>query len=1495
MSGSTVGGVLGAVVGLSFGNPQLGWMIGSMIGGVVAPEKIHGPKLTDARSQTAQDGVPRTYGYGTFPCTGNLIWVDPTIHEHKKKEKGKGGPTQITYTYTRSYAIAVCRGPIEGYLIIKRNGKIVYDARTDAELSAIGFTSEQIAETRAAQSKFEQVATFYYGDETQTADATITAVKGVGNVPAYRGTAYIVVTDDDVTELQGAVPQYEFVVRECGTTTQTGGGVVEGWRWLGTGQTAAGLRASVRPMGTDMAWTGSSDTEVIPLNTTASRGVQRYGNKMFAIINNGACRVADVSDITTWSAGPTGLSLAIFDLGHTSVFGGKLWVAAGGSGLASISSPSDAAFVIDSSMLASFGAAFYRHANGVTGYGTNVLAMNGYGRFVRSSDSGATWAAGADIFGTGNRFYTSYGAMDVNPSDGRVVVAGGEAGLRAAYSDNNGASFADCTLPASTGVIGNQVKYCGNNRWLIACRSPSGTMGGLYKSTDNGATFTAVTLPVALGFWIQSKQNIAVDSLTGRVVIAGEQVGPETPRYYYSDDLISWTEISRTGTDVTGIADVYPPGSYTPPTGTELPDAPGWYFDPQAGFNGGSAVSIEGCDLTLDEIVAAECAQRDVTAIDVSQLTDAVLGFRVSTETSPQTNIQSLQSGFMFDGSEYDGVLHFPKRGGPTSFALTVDDLAARDGDQIEWERAQEAELLRKVTVGYIDPATTYTAATQDWERRTGTIQALGEGTMELPVVQDKDWAKQAAEKSLKVGWAETDTCRFSLTRAHSHLVPAQVGTLTDADGVTHRIRITRIEDDGGVRLVEAKRERSNTYNSNAQGAAGPNPGFPGSSLRGPTDAVVMNTPVLRDEDDKPGVYWAARGYLSGWQGAVLQVQRGSDWVTLGHVDAPANMGELLADLPAHAGDVDDTNTLAVKVNDDLASVTFHELLSEKNALAIVNADGTVEVVQVQTWTETAPGEWQGTTLIRGRLDTQRTLHATGSRVVVLDSSVRFAHLQGADLGKTLTFRAVSVGTNPDAAPTFTLTLATMESQREWQPYNVSATKDDDCQWRIDFIGRHRLGTDAVPVASEWFKGWRVSFTLNGVTKHHMTQEQTFLYTTALQEADWGQVNCLGYAVTVSAINEYTGADGAGAPINPGPSIPSPPAVTPTGAPASTTLGPNGGYADDAPHPVPQPSVYGTDLIPDGTLDGWKDASRAPLSSLWKIEGGGMVYEGPGYSTALYEPARLRLSQYPMPRWEVTVTADVQTDLGQTAALGVAWGAGPSYFDTSTAQEYPVETTVTHTYIHSIVRTGLQGLNGEFTPQIAPLLVVNGSSPARASFRNVTMTVEEVPAAVTTATIANLGFASGLTGWTQWPAPNAVTPTLTVVPGGVKATGVIAEAAFTFLINDDPITLVDVPGKVLRMRGEFWSNDPTVYAGRTVRGASLQLAVKPTGGDYIVLPWQSSSLYRGDWTLREIWQIAEIANAGGFTIHLAIRMQQSVGYGSGVRNITVAVTDSVVP
>src|SRR5690606_4530925 len=209
-------------------------------------------------------------------------------------------------------------------------------------------------------------------------------------------------------------------------------------------------------------------------------------------------------------------------------------------------------------------------------------------------------------------------------------------------------------------------------------------------------------------------------------------------------------------------------------------------------------------------IVSKQCAKRVSTdVIDVSELTDLVTGFRVAAPSSPQKNVGSLMPGYFFDGSEYDGKLRFPKRGGEDSFALTIDDLCEREGDLIQWERTQEPELLRKLTVAYLDPDTTYTATTQQWERRSGTVLAQGEGTIELPIVGSKDWAAQAAHMNGKVAWGESDKCTFHTSIAQAKLVTAAVGTITDEAGTVHRVRIERIEDEGLVRMVEARRTRA--------------------------------------------------------------------------------------------------------------------------------------------------------------------------------------------------------------------------------------------------------------------------------------------------------------------------------------------------------------------------------------------------------------------------------------------------------------------------------------------------------------------------------------------------------------------------------------------------------------------------------------------------------------------------------------------------------------
>lgn len=170
--------------------------------GLFGSTTIPGNRITDFADQTATVGTPITFGYGTFPVTKcNVIWIGDVVEHVTKKKQGKGGVKTEEYTYTRSYAIGVCQGPIYGYLIIRRNGKVVYTEDPNAPV-----------EDKDYAAKWLQSATLYLGTRTQLPDSTIEAKEGAGQVSAFRDLAYIVVEDDDVTDGAGAVPSYEAVV-----------------------------------------------------------------------------------------------------------------------------------------------------------------------------------------------------------------------------------------------------------------------------------------------------------------------------------------------------------------------------------------------------------------------------------------------------------------------------------------------------------------------------------------------------------------------------------------------------------------------------------------------------------------------------------------------------------------------------------------------------------------------------------------------------------------------------------------------------------------------------------------------------------------------------------------------------------------------------------------------------------------------------------------------------------------------------------------------------------------------------------------------------------------------------------------------------------------------------------------------------------------------------------------------------------------------------------
>ena len=192
-------GVVGAVIGgmTTFGTgAQWGYAIGSAIGGMYAQSQqvIPGPKIGDVQKQTAQEGGFRPIVYGrSNPIRGNCI-ADGGPVIVKRRESSKGGPKVESESAFRTYAVGFCEGEA-GLLQAWKNGTLVYDV----EDPSMG----------PENAKFLEYATWYTGTFDQAASPDLESIYGAGQAPYFRGTAYLSIHEEDVTDQRGAWSQWQ--------------------------------------------------------------------------------------------------------------------------------------------------------------------------------------------------------------------------------------------------------------------------------------------------------------------------------------------------------------------------------------------------------------------------------------------------------------------------------------------------------------------------------------------------------------------------------------------------------------------------------------------------------------------------------------------------------------------------------------------------------------------------------------------------------------------------------------------------------------------------------------------------------------------------------------------------------------------------------------------------------------------------------------------------------------------------------------------------------------------------------------------------------------------------------------------------------------------------------------------------------------------------------------------------------------------------------------
>ena len=198
LAGQIIGGMIGGPVGSAIGGA-----IGGAVGAYVDPIRHQGPKLGEARAQTAQEGVYRPLVFGTGCVAGNVIHRSPRKVVRHRESVGKGSRDTVDSDRGyRTFAIRIAEAHTpEGYTLLRiwENETLVYDVRPESEIP------EESAE-------YAEKFRFYAGTQDQLPDPDLEAYLGVGNVNSYRGSCYIVFGNFDLTDYGDMVPQYRFEV-----------------------------------------------------------------------------------------------------------------------------------------------------------------------------------------------------------------------------------------------------------------------------------------------------------------------------------------------------------------------------------------------------------------------------------------------------------------------------------------------------------------------------------------------------------------------------------------------------------------------------------------------------------------------------------------------------------------------------------------------------------------------------------------------------------------------------------------------------------------------------------------------------------------------------------------------------------------------------------------------------------------------------------------------------------------------------------------------------------------------------------------------------------------------------------------------------------------------------------------------------------------------------------------------------------------------------------
>jgi hypothetical protein len=1161
-------GTVGAVIGAPFGLASVGWMVGSAIGGMLDKKSApDAPMLNDLKIMSSAYGAHISRFWGTVRAAGKLIdSTDKIPHAQHSSQGNKGGSGPVTgYTYSLTCAIMIGEGEITDIIKVYANSKLIYDI-SNGNTGHVGDLKYNM--------------TVYKGTEDQLPDPSLEMIHGVGNTPAYRGRAYVVFRDLDLSQFGGGsnIPNFEFeVVRSPNSTNSHQSTKIV------TPKNPFNITKSQVQLG----------TVYNPINkfvyvACAYEGYALYIKKIDPNTNE----VVTVSQVLPIGAiSPNGTVRISMYVDYT----GNIIIPCFNTennhqSFASINPDS-----LTYQMLGKKGA-------GNSRFGTRFVTADNvtYYSFAHSSDGG-----GYSIFG-GHLGETYKELLKLSPinfrytGDSFTINANDKLLYYPSYSSDSKTAYISAvdlisgnidetylTLPnAGQNIVTvGDVYFDYVNRHLFVSYYGSSTQSsatmvrydidsGIVKTAQWGGTINGYGYPEEM-FTVDTKNRrfltnfasfggsfyalsaFSFDSMTqsDTQYSIGDTNGisaspgspsaycPETDGQYfwgYKSTVTINAEINAQNSllynlmipaeadrDKAAIADCQAKITEL----THLRDTDDEYIF----INYGSRIS-DG-NFALDQLITevSLLAGLSLNDIDVTDLNGLqVRGYATTNRHSARTIVEQLSQIFFYDAVESNGKITFKKRGRTVSERITQDKLGAqiwstnpKFDKNIEIRRIQEQELPKVANLIYFD----YNKNKQQNNQNTIRIVKSSQNTMtvEVPIVLTADEAKSVIDSLTFMLWSSREKYIFQTNYDYFYLEPTDVIELERNNSI-HRVRITKKDEDKGIIKWEAESELSTVYTQQGVGSS-TSAISAGLTTYSPTELSLLDIPILSENDNDSGIYYVVKrtNPTLRWNGAEIDSSaiNTGEFLAINQTSIESITGHTTSILGSFSNDnvIDRFNSFTIYTNSVLNSVNYDQLLNGYNLCLIGN-----ELIQFQVANLIDKNTYVLSGLLRGRFGTESyiNIHEINEKFVFFNSyngSLKRILKDSSNINHPIYLKASTFGTKQDDAQPIYFN----NSANGLKPYSVCHVRGNrdnvgniNINWfkRVRGVGVLKDGIDVNDIDSD---SYEIDI-LNGLNVIRTIKTNTLnaIYSSAQQVADFG-INQNSLNINIYKMNSIIG------------------------------------------------------------------------------------------------------------------------------------------------------------------------------------------------------------------------------------------------------------------------------------------------------------------------------------------------------------------------------------